>query len=83
MPMKQIPNQMERKIKNQLKVELKNKGYTYKQIAEKLNITEGTVTNLLSGNTRLTLKRVEQIMVALEMKGEIIIENTTIKFKNN
>lgn len=70
---------MEKEILNQLMVAVKSKGYTHKELAEKLGVSSGQVFNILNGRTKLTFKRLVQIMRVLEIEGEIKINNTTIK----
>lgn len=70
---------MEKKLLNQLKVEIKNQGLTYKNIAYQLGLTENSIAKLLAGDTKLTLSRLKLIVDILQVDTELIIGNTTIK----
>ena len=60
------------KIRECIKTHLKVKGYTYKELAGKLGITERSMTNYLS-TTRMSPKTVRRIAEALDYPYELLV----------
>lgn len=75
----------------ELKKELKHRGITYQEVANKLGYTRGAVSSMLNGHTGMTLKQLINILdliggsltVNLEGGAKYKLEgfNNNIKFK--
>ena len=61
------------KIRECIKTYLKVKGYTYKELANKLDITERSMTNYLS-TTRMSPKTVKRIAEAIDYPYELLVQ---------
>ena len=60
------------KIRECVKAYLKVKGYTYKDLANRIQLTERTVTNYLS-TVRMSARTVKKISEALDYPFELLI----------
>ncbi|WLT31230.1 helix-turn-helix transcriptional regulator [Geothrix sp. PMB-07] len=66
------------KVRDNLRALLRRQRLTYKEVAQRLGLSEATLKRLLSGHTALTLQRVDELCQALGVTPAEVLREATV-----